>query len=245
MTRNSILKIAGVLLLGLVATAYAGQNQRETATAPSGQSASQATAQAPQDPSRPALTHRYPRYKLRRSDQITLDFPLVVEYDQTVTVQPDGYITLKDVGDTFVEGLTVPELVEAVRVKYSKILHDPIVTADLKDYQKPYFTALGEVGKPGKYELREDITVAEAIAIAGGFITANAKHSQVLLFRRVSDQWTEVKDLNMKKMLNSKRSLAEDVHLEPGDLVFVPTNFISKLKPYLPSESVSAFAKTF
>jgi len=245
MTRNSLLKIAGVLLLGVVATAYAGQNQQENAT--SGQNASQATAQTTQtqDPSRPALTHRYPRYQLRRSDQVTLDFPLVVEYDQTVTVQPDGYITLKDVGDMYVEGLTVPELVQAVRLKYTKILHDPIVTADLKDYQKPYFTALGEVTKPGKYELREDITVAEAIAIAGGFVTANAKHSQVLLFRRVSDQWTEVKNLNMKKMLNSKRSLAEDVHLEPGDLVFVPTNFISKLKPFLPSESVSAFAKTY
>lgn len=194
---------------------------------------------------RPVLQHRFARYRIERSDVIDLDFPLVPEYDQEVTVQPDGYVTLKDIGDIHVEGMTTGEFTEAVRKAYAdaKILHDPVLTSSLKDFQKPYFTALGQLGKPGKYELREDITVAEAVAIAGGF-TGKSKHSQVLLLRRVSGDLVEVKNLNMKKML-AKGDLSEDAFLQPGDMIYVPQNVISKIQPFLPYYSVSAFPQQF
>ena len=41
---------------------------------------------------------RRPLYRLNESDVLQLNFALAPEFDQTVTVQPDGYITLKDVG---------------------------------------------------------------------------------------------------------------------------------------------------
>ena len=89
----------------------------------------------------------------------------------------------------------------------------------------------GEVGKPGKYELRTDTTVIEAIEIAGGF-THQAKHSQVLLFRRVNDDLVEARVFNLKKMLKEK-NLSEAAELRPGDLVFVPQNSVSKIEPFL------------
>ena len=92
------------------------------------------------------------------------------------------------------------------------------------------------MGHPGKFELRGDTTVVQAIAIAGGF-NEKSKHSQVLLFRRVSDQWTEVKTLDMKQMLKSG-ALAEDLHLRPGDMVYVPKNFISKIVRFIPTYSL-------
>ena len=71
---------------------------------------------------------------------------------------------------------------EAVRQAYTGYLHDPQVAVALKDFEHPYFVAGGEVGKPGKSELRADTTVMEAgVEGAGGF-TREAKHSQVLLF---------------------------------------------------------------
>ena len=79
-----------------------------------------------------------------------------------------------------------------------------MISVDPKDFEKPYFVVGGQVGKPGKFDLRGDITLTEAIAMAGGFTDA-AKHSQVLLFRRVSDQWTEAKIINVKKMLSSQK----------------------------------------
>jgi polysaccharide export outer membrane protein len=194
------------------------------------------------DPSRPALQHRFPRYRIQRSDEMDINFPLVPEYNQTVTVQPDGFIALNDIGEIHVEGMTVDELASAVKKAYADghILHDPVVTINLKDFQKPYFSALGQVNKPGKYELREDITVAEAIALAGGFTPTSAKHSEVLLFRKQSNDLIEVKKINIKKMLN-EGNLSEDMYLQPGDMVFVPQNFLSKIAPFLPSYSVSLF----
>jgi polysaccharide export outer membrane protein len=180
------------------------------------------------------------RYKINPSDTLDLTFSLTPEFNQTVTVQPDGYISLRDVGDLQVAGKTLPEFTEAVKAAYSKILHDPVISVDPKDFEKPYFIVGGQVGKPGKFDLRSDVTVTQAIAIAGGF-TDSSKHSQVLLFRRVSDQWTEAKIINVKKMLNS-RDLQEDPDLRPGDMLFVPKNALSKIKPFLPTTSVGAFA---
>jgi polysaccharide biosynthesis/export protein len=186
---------------------------------------------------------RYPRYKLRSGDVFDISFELSPEFNQTVSVQPDGFITLRGVGDVHIAGETVPELTTTLRGAYAKILHDPLISITLKDFEKPYFIADGQVGKPGKYELRGDTTLTEAIAMAGGF-QDSAKHSQVLLFRRVSDQWTSAQLINVKKM-ESEKNLKEDPLLHPGDMVFVPKNRISKIKPFLPTSSVGSFANAY
>jgi polysaccharide export outer membrane protein len=126
----------------------------------------------------------------------------------------------------------------AIKTAYGKILRDPAVTVVLKDFEKPHFVVNGQVARPGKFELRADTTVSEAIGIAGG-ITERAKHSQVLLFRRVSEDWVEAKKLDLKAILNGQ--FQEDVHLRPGDMLVVPQNAISKIKPYLPVSSLSAY----
>src|SRR5208282_1521409 len=105
------------------------------------------------------------------------------------------------------------------------------------EFEHPYFVAGGEVGRPGKYELRSDTTVIEAVQIAGGF-THEAKHSQVLLFRRVNDDLVEARVFNLKRMLKEK-SLGEASQLHPGDLVFVPQNSISKIERFLTKPSLS------
>jgi polysaccharide export outer membrane protein len=190
-----------------------------------------------------SFQQRYPRYKLAVGDQFDVSFELSPEFNQTVTVQPDGYITLRGAGDVHVEGQTVPELTETLRRAYSKILHDPLISVILRDFEKPYFIADGQIGKPGKYELRGDTTLTEAIAIAGGF-QDSAKHSQVLLFRRVDNDWVSAKIINVKEM-EKKGNLHEDPYLHPGDMVFVPKNRYSKIKPFLPSASMGTFAKTY
>jgi polysaccharide export outer membrane protein len=154
-------------------------------------------------------------------------------------VQPDGFIALRGAGNLLAEGQTPAELSEAIRKVYAGTLHDPEVTVTLKDFDKPYFIASGEVVHPGKYELRSDTTVTEAVAIAGGF-TGQARHSQVVLFRRVSEQLFEAHLLNVKKLLKTKR-LDEDAHLRPGDLVFVPQNTISKMRKYLPLPNLGMY----
>ena len=109
----------------------------------------------------------------------------------------------------------------------------------LKDFEKPYFTALGKVNKPGKYDLRGDTTLTQAIAIAGGF-DDTAKHSQVLLFRHMDHDRIEIKTVDVKAMLKSG-NMEEDFHLRPGDMIMVPKNTLSKLRPWIPNQSMGMY----
>ena len=182
---------------------------------------------------------RHPLYRLRPSDVVEISFTVAPEFNQTLTVQPDGYVTLKDAGMVEVQGLDLAEFTDAVQKAYQGYLHDPQVAVVLKDFEHPYFIVGGEVGRPGKYELRSDTTVAEAVQIAGG-LTQQAKHSQVVLFRRVNDDLVETRLLNLKRMLK-QNTLKEDAHLRPGDLVFVPQNAISKIARFLSKPAVSMY----
>jgi polysaccharide biosynthesis/export protein len=187
----------------------------------------------------PDFKDRSPRYRIQAGDSFDLSFELSPEFNQTVSVQPDGFVTLRGVGDIKVAGESVPELTQTLRGAYSKILNDPLISVVLKDFEKPYFVADGQVGKPGKYEMHGQMTLVQAIAVAGGF-NSTAKHSQVLLFRRVDDQWTEAKLINVKKM-QKEGNLSEDPFLHPGDMLFVPKNTMSKIDRFIPNMSMGAY----
>jgi polysaccharide biosynthesis/export protein len=221
-----------LLCVFFVVTAAAfGQASPSVTNSPETMQATTQSEGSPAGPDRPALQHRNPRYQVMRDDVLTLSFPLSPELNQKVTVQPDGYITLQNAGDVFIQGMTLPQIVDTLKKAYSKILHDPIIDVDLTDFQKPYFMVSGQVGKPGQFDLRHDTTVTEAIATAGGFLPT-AK-TQVFVYHRISTGWVEVKKLSLKELLNGK-SVNEDVEIQPGDMVFVPEKFITNFRKYVP-----------
>ena len=242
---NSWRSPSRIPLLGsiLFFAATAAAAQQNVATGPSDHASMNANGEAPRAiylETEGGLHERNWRYRINPSDTLDLAFTLTPEFDQTVTVEPDGYITLRGVGDLPASGKTLPELTESIKTAYAKILRDPEISVALKEFEKPSFVVGGQVGKPGKFDWRGDVTLTQAIAMAGGFTDAS-KHSQVLLFRRVSEQWTEARIINVKKMLNS-RDLQEDPVLRPGDMLFVPKNYLSKIKPFLPTTSAGIYA---
>lgn len=179
------------------------------------------------------------RYRITPSDVIELTFPFVPEFNQVVTVQPDGYVTLRGVGDLRVQSRTLPEFRQLLLDAYANTLREPTVTITLKEFEKPYFVAAGEVKTPGKFDLRGPTTVTQALALAGG-TSLSAKSSQVILFRRYGDDLVEVKEIDVKKMF-AKKDMSEDYLLRPGDTLFVPRNVISKLQPFIPFASLALF----
>jgi len=204
---------------------------QQNSSPPVGADANTASSAASRNADRPAAAERNPRYKICRDDILLLTFPLSPELNQKAIVQPDGFITLQTAGSLHVEGLTVAGVVEAVKKAYAGVLHDPIIDVDLADFQKPFFTVLGQVGKPGQYDLRYDITVTQAIAVAGGF-SPTAK-TQVFLYHSISANWAEVHELKIKDILRGK-NISEDAHLHPGDMIFVPEKAITKFRKYVP-----------
>jgi len=194
------------------------------------------------DLNEPALQSRNPRYKIQRDDVLSVSFPLSPEFNQPkVMVQPDGYVNLQGAGSVHIQGMTLPEVVEAFKKAYAGTLHEPIIDVDLIDFQRPFFLVQGQVNKPGEYDLRHDTTVSEAIATAGGF--ASTAKTQVFLYHRVSQGWVEVKKLSVKDILNGKK-VNEDAYLAPGDMIFVPEKFITKFRKYVPYGVGTSIATT-
>ena len=237
------LAIVGGGFVGAVAAAPQAPAQQAPPT-PQAQNAPAAQTQQAADttdPQRPALHQRYPRYRVHASDVIDLTFRFTPEFNQEVTVQPDGYIQARGLpNDVYVQGMTVSEMTVALQKSYSTILNQPEIGVALKDFDRPYFVAGGLVGKPGKYDLRGTTTATQAVAMAGGFADG-AKNSQVVLFRRSNtDDWMEVKVLNLKDILKGKK-VNEDTVLQPGDMLYVPKSTWSKIEKFLPRSSLGAF----
>jgi polysaccharide biosynthesis/export protein len=233
-----------MMLLALAITLGSAAGQSQTAIAARGPEASAVSTDKAPDGNTAAPAHtgfqqRLPRYKIAAGDSFDIAFDLNPEFNQTVTVQPDGYITLRGIGDVQVQGQTVPELTATLRSSYSKILRDPLVSVVLKDFQKPYFIADGQVSKPGKYDLRGDTSLTQAVAMAGGFLDS-AKHSRVVLYRKAPDGWYEAEIIDVKKM-EKEGNLREDPQLHSGDMLFVPKNKFSKIKAFLPGANMGAY----
>lgn len=230
-TIRNILLLSAVLSLVLPAALFAQNYAAPAAAIAAGNSASASSAPASADTDHPQPAPRYPRYTLNRLDVLSLTFPISPELDQPkVEVQPDGYITLLSANPVYVLGMTVPEATEAIKKAYAGTLHDPIVNIDLVDFQHPYFVVLGQVGKPGQYDLRYDMTVTEAIALGGGFLPTAKTH--VYLYHREGAGWREVRELNLREVLTAKN--VEEPLMQPGDMIFVPEKSITKVRKYVP-----------
>ena len=179
------------------------------------------------------------RYRLQPGDVFEVQFRYSPEFNQTVTVQPDGYVSLEVSGDLKVAGLTIEQAHAAILKKASSRLQDPIATIVLKEFQKPYFVIAGEVSLPGKIEMRERVTALQAIMLAGG-MKETARSSQVVVFRRINTDTAEVKLLNLKSVRRTA-DLENDLTLQPGDMVFVPRDKISRIERFMKLASVAAF----
>ena len=179
------------------------------------------------------------RYRLQPGDVLDVQFRYSPEFNQTITVQPDGYISLEISGDLKVAGLTVEQARQSILKRASERLQDPVATVILKEFQRPYFVVAGEVTQPGRIEMRESVTAIQAIMLAGG-MKETARSSQVVVFRRINSDMAEVKLLNLKSIRRTS-DLENDLTLQAGDMVYVPRDKISKIERFMKLVSVAAF----
>lgn len=180
-----------------------------------------------------------PRYRLQPSDVLEIHYRYTPEFDQTVTVQPDGFVELRIVGDLKLEGLTLQQIKDTIVEKASQRLKDPEITLVLKEFEKPYFVVAGEVGTPGRFEMHGTVTAVEAIAMAGGFKNS-AKHSQVILFRKITPELAKTQVLNLKAAMTGSTS-EPNIDLQSGDMLIVPQNRISKVERVVKIANIGAY----
>lgn len=160
---------------------------------------------------------------------MSVHFPLTPEFDQQVTIQPDGYVILTVGGESKVAGLDVEQATTLIRDHASVRLKDPEVHLVLTDFQHPYFVVAGEVNNPNRYELREPLTALQAVMFAGG-TRVSGKDTQIIYIHDAASPRPEVRSLNMRH-INSKL-LSENPSIQPGDIIFVPRSHLTNLQQW-------------
>jgi polysaccharide export outer membrane protein len=231
-TVHRIPLLAAVITIGVIALP-APSHARQEQAAPAVAAPAEPSVQRAGDEADDSEFTRWTdgRYRITAGDVLELTFPFVPELNQTVTVQPDGYITLKEIDDIRAQGRTLTQVRADVRAAYEPFVREPAFTIALKEFDAPSFVANGAVEKPGRYNLRGPITLTEALALAGGTLWG-ADTAHVALYRRHPGEAVEVKQINVQRML-AKRDLSEDPLLQPGDMIVVPKGILGKLAPLM------------
>lgn len=150
--------------------------------------ASRGGAQVPD----PAVTADLPTYSYALSGGDRLR--VVVFGDPSLggefTIGGSGFIALPLIGEVDVRGLTSTELQGRITARLADgYLKDPRVSVEVLS-TRPFYI-LGEVNKPGQYPFANGLTVAGAVAQAGGY-TYRAKTGRVLIKHAGQDAEADV-----------------------------------------------------
>jgi protein involved in polysaccharide export with SLBB domain len=173
-----------------------------------------------------SLDDQFQRYRIQRGDLLDINFYLSPEFNQRVTVRPDGGISMPIVGNVHVQGLTPKQLEASLDDAYSKELKEPKSTVRIVKSPGQVVYVEGQVAKPGAVQLKPGMTAIQAIASSGG-LTDSAGPSKALLIRRDACGNPHGLPLRLDEVLNQKNN-EEDVALLPSDIVVIPRSAIAQ-----------------
>jgi len=124
-----------------------------------------------------------PVYRLQIGDVIDVRFPQVTELNETVTLRPDGMISLTWIGDAQAAGMTPTELAAALRTAYIRVLRAPRIDVLVRTFQPPKIYVAGEVKSPGELQMIGSLSAIQAIVRTGDF-TLDARRDSVIVIRQ-------------------------------------------------------------
>lgn len=158
-------------------------------------------------------------YHIQGGDQIAIAIDDDPTLAQTITVLDDGTIDLPLVGSLDVGGLSPAEAAHAIAQRLSPYMRRPQVVVSIVKEGALEVTVLGDVKNPGKYELRSQGRLLDAIAAAGG--VADVETGLYPDARITTPGGGDVATISLENLLqNGDASL--DVPLEQGAIVYVP-----------------------
>lgn len=187
--------------------------------------------------------HQRPVYTLHIGDEISLNYRFTPEFNQTVTVQPDGSAVLNIVGNVRLAGLTLTQAHDEIVKLASVQLNHPELSLTLTKFEQPYVVVAGEVDRPGKIDIREDTTALQAIMLAGGF-KDSAKDTKVILFRHINGDMAEVRPLDLHN-IKKHADLERDTQLQPGDMLLVTRNKLEHFSRFMKATDLGVYFNPF
>lgn len=157
-----------------------------------------------------------PEYRIGPED--VLDIVVWGNTDLTrngVPVRPDGRISLPQVNDVMAAGLTPMQLRNTIIQKLEPQFHDQEVSVNVREVNSLKISVVGLVRTPSRFLLRSQLTVLDAIAMAGGFVDF-AKRDKIYVLRNDKRM-----PFNYDKFVNEPAG-QENFVLQAGDTVVIP-----------------------
>jgi len=194
--------------------------QTDSAPAP------RATPAAPQADTIPSETTSS-TYRLQPYDLIDVDVYGEDDLHKPARLGADGTVLLPLIGSVKVGGLTVTEATDLITKGYANgFVKNPSVLITVLQYRKSTFSIIGQVMRPGNYEIPEgsQISIIEAVSLASGF-SPTAAQNAVTVKRTVDGQATTFK-VRVGDM--AQNANAEPFEILPGDMILVPASQFQK-----------------
>ncbi len=154
-------------------------------------------------------------YLLGPGDTIEVSIFGEPDLSRTVTVKPDGTISLPLIGEVKAAGKTTSQLVAELATLYRKYLRAPAISVVIREFRVDRIYILGQINRPGEYQVRPGMGILEILASAGGPTTRADLTKAVIIRGR-----TEALQLNLLEAFAKNKS--PDVKLLPGDVLFIP-----------------------
>lgn len=172
-------------------------------------------------------------YLLFAGDQIEVSVWRVPEASRSVTIRPDGMISLPILQDVPAAGLSPRELAVNLKTLFSARLLNPEVAVIPILVRQPVVYVLGDVKTPAAVPYRGAQTAMQAIGMAGGFLRSGSEHD-VTIIRLSKDGFLKAIPIDVAARGQPGPYLAFAMtQLEPDDVVFVPEHGRSQVVRFL------------
>jgi polysaccharide export outer membrane protein len=139
------------------------------------------------------------------------------DLDAVVGVAPGGKISLPLIGEVQAAGLTAAELTKQLTHEYAKKVKSPQVTVSLREVNSYRFYFVGRVAKPGMYTSRSEVTLLQAISMAGGILDG------VDLSQAYVARGTQRVPVDFVRLMR-QGDLTQNITLNPDDTIVLPDN---------------------
>jgi len=153
-------------------------------------------------------------YRIGAEDVLAISVWDNKEVDHVVFVRPDGKISLPLLGEVQAGGLTVGELIEHLNQQYGQTIKGAQVTVIVKEIRSRTVFFVGGVGRPGPMQLTQNLSVLQAVSLAGG-LAPSADQEGAFVLRGG-------KSIPVDFVRLMKGDVSQNLALEPGDTVVVP-----------------------
>jgi polysaccharide export outer membrane protein len=172
-----------------------------------------------------------PAYRLYPGDVLDIAFPTAPELARSVTVQPDGRITLPYVPPIMAADRSVQELDAALAQAYAGQLLRPEVEVTVKQAAPIQVFVGGQVKTPGVYAMAGDVNALQAVITAGDFLVG-ARRQEVVIIRRGAGGRAMMRTVDLRRAIYGA-GRADAVPLRRFDVIYVPKTSLQELGDFV------------